>query len=86
MGSRFKSLEVLVWLTQAGLSVILPPVFFIWGAAWLKTRFSLGGWILILGVALGLLGLAGGLVNTLKTLNRLGGQKKDRPAAYNDHD
>ena len=37
----------LVWLTQFGLSVVIPPVLCILGAVWLKRQFALGGLSLI---------------------------------------
>lgn len=40
--------------TQLGISITLPLVTFIYGAIWLRERFSLGSWILILGIVLGL--------------------------------
>ena len=86
MGPKFKSLEALVWLSQAGLSVIVPPVLFIWGAAWLRDRFSLGGWVLGLGIVLGILGAVGGLINTFRTLNRLAARETPPPEGFNDHD
>ena len=34
----------LVWLTQFGLSVVVPPTLCIAGSVWLRHRFTLGGW------------------------------------------
>ena len=87
MRSSYKALHVLVWLTQAGLSVVLPPLLFVWGSAWLKNRFGLGGWITVVGIVLGVLGAVGGLINTFRTLNRLGKRLEDPPArGFNEHD
>ena len=33
----------LVWLTQFGLSVVVPPTLCIAGSVWLRHRFTLGG-------------------------------------------
>ena len=35
----------LVWLTQFGLSIVIPPVLCIMGAVWLQRQFALGGWV-----------------------------------------
>lgn len=86
MQSRFKFLEGLVWLTQVGLSVFCPLFLFIFGAVWLKNRFALGGWIIAVGIALGLLGAAGALVNTFRMLHKLPSETKDKPVGFNDHD
>ena len=40
----------LVWLTQFGLSVVVPPTLCIAGSVWLRHRFTLGGWVVAVGV------------------------------------
>ena len=45
----------LVWLTQFGLSVVVPPTLCIAGSVWLRHRFSLGGWVVVVGVVVGVL-------------------------------
>ena len=47
-----KQLNLLVWITQLGLSVAVPLVGFIWLAVWLRSRFGLGNWILAVGILL----------------------------------
>jgi hypothetical protein len=43
MKNLYQITRHLVWLTQFGLSVALPPVLFLLGAVWLKNEFALGG-------------------------------------------
>ena len=43
----------LVWLTQFGLSVVVPPTLCIAGSVWLRHRFTLGGWVVAVGVVVG---------------------------------
>ena len=43
----------LVWLTQFGLSVVVPPTLCIAGSVWLRHRFTLGGWVVAVGVGRG---------------------------------
>lgn len=86
MRSKFQFMEGLVWLTQVGLSVLGPLLLFILGAVWLKNRFSLGGWVVAVGIGQGLLGAAGALISTFRMLHRLPDEKKDKPAGFNDHD
>ena len=52
--SGMKNVSMLVWLTQLGLSVALPPAVFIGLAVWLQNRFGLGKWVVILGIVVGI--------------------------------
>ena len=54
----FSVLQGLTWLTQLGLSLAVPPLLCLLGAGWLARQFSLGPWIWVLGILLGL-GAAG---------------------------
>ena len=45
MKSLYDAARHLVWLTQFGLSVVIPPVVCIIGAVWLRRQLQLGGWI-----------------------------------------
>ncbi len=40
MKNLYQITRHLVWLTQFGLSVALPPVLFLLGAVWLKNEFA----------------------------------------------
>ena len=42
MKNLYQIARHLVWLTQFGLSVALPPVLLLLGAVWLKNHFALG--------------------------------------------
>lgn len=83
-----KNLNFLVWLTQLGLSIAIPPVGFILVAVWLQDRFSLGSWVMIAGVIMGVIGAADGLRTSLKAMDRMAREKEDRPppVSFNDHD
>ncbi len=83
-----KELSLLTWLTQLGLSVAVPLAGCILLAVWLRERFSLGAWVILLGVALGLYLAADGFRRNLKLLHRLSaGKKQDPPpVSYNEHD
>lgn len=83
-----KNLSMLVWLTQLGLSVAVPPIGFIMLAVWLRDCFALGSWIIWTGVVLGLICAAEGLRTSLKTMSILAGDKKEKdpPVSFNDHD
>lgn len=84
-----KELSLLTWLTQLGLSVAMPLAGFIFLALWLRSRFELGVWVVIVGILLGLISAWNGLCTSLKLLNRMTRPKKDEeetPVSFNDHD
>lgn len=83
-----KDLSLLVWLSQLGLSVAIPPAIFILSAVWLRSRFGLGQWIIWVGIALGLYCAITGLISSLRTLFRVTKDKKQIPPAvsFNEHD
>lgn len=83
-----KDLNLLVWLTQLGLSVVLPFVGFPLLALWLKDYFNLGSWVFWIGFILGAITAINGFHNSLKTLEQMS-CKKDKenpPVSFNDHD
>ena len=81
-----KNLNLLVWLTQLGLSVALPPVVFILLAVWLKGRFALGGWVVVVGIVIGVICAIDGLRTSLKAMERMSGKQEKPPVSFNDHD
>lgn len=82
-----KNVTMLVWLSQLGLSVAVPPACFILLAVWLRDSMGWGGWVLWAGIGLGVYSAVMGFVSSLKTLHRLSkDEKKDTPpVSYNDH-
>ncbi len=87
MRGAVKVVSYLTWLTQLGLSVAVPLVGFILLGVWLRNSRGWGSWVVIAGILLGLLGGAGGLYNSLKTLNQM--LKHDDvppPKGFNHHD
>ena len=59
----------LVWLTQFGLSVVVPPTLCIAGSVWLRHRFTLGGWVVAVGVVVGVLAAVSCLRGSLQALD-----------------
>ena len=82
-----KDLSLLVWLTQLGLSVAVPPTAFVLIAVWLRNRFDLGAWVIIVGVLLGIICAVDGLRVSLKAMDRMSRDKKEEkpPLSFNDH-
>ena len=83
-----KDLSLLVWLTQLGLSVALPLAGFVLLGVWLHQQLAWGEWVIVAGVILGIICAIDGLRNSLKTMERMAGdKKKDKPpVSFNDHD
>ena len=81
-----KNISLLVWVSQLGLSVTVPPVMFIWLAVWLRDA-GWGGWVVWVGIGLGVFGDISGLISSLRTLLRLSAKrnKEAPPLTYNDH-
>lgn len=77
----------LVWLTQFGLSVCLPVVLLVMASVWVQKTFQLGGWIVVIGVVLGILGSVGSLRASLKAMDRQGKmpENKKPPVSFNRH-
>ena len=69
--SGVKLVRILALLTQLGFSVAFPLAGFILAALWLKSRFDLGAWVLVLGIVLGFAGAVDGFVTSLKAVDIL---------------
>lgn len=85
-----KALRLLTWFTQLALSAVSPLLLCIWGAVYLQSRFQLGGWIVLLGVLLGVGGAAADFYNSLSAMKREGDIEdktngKEPPVSFNDH-
>ena len=83
-----KDLSLLVWLTQLGLSTALPLAGFVLLAAYLQECFSLGSWVIWVGLILGLICAIRGFRDSLKAMDRMSQspKKPDSSVSYNDHD
>ena len=84
-----KNLHLLVWLTQLGLSTAVPLAGFVLLAVWLRSRFALGIWVLFVGIGLGVFSAVDGLLNSLRTLDKLSERHTEKEGrqglSYNDH-
>ena len=84
-----KVAKLLVWITQLGMSVAVPPAIFIMLALWLRDSCGWGGWVLWVGIGLGVITAIDGLRTSLKTMRILSKDKKppeDPPVSFNEHD
>lgn len=83
-----KNINLFVWLTQLGYSVVFPLAGFTLLAVWLRQKFGLGSWVLFVGIGVGLLCAIDGFRQSLKAMERMGKSKKDDdppPVSFNDH-
>lgn len=82
-----KDFSLLVWLSQLGLSVALPLAGFVLLGVWLRNRFGLGIWVVLLGTAVGIICAVDGLRNSLKAMQRMSKDKKEdtTSVSFNDH-
>lgn len=83
-----KNLNLIVWLTQLGYSVVFPLAGFTLAAVWLRQKFGLGIWILFVGIGLGFICAIDGFRTSLKAMERMAkDQKEDAPppVSFNDH-
>ena len=84
-----KEFNMLVWLTQLGYSVAFPLAGFTLLSVWLRQRFDLGLWVVLVGIGLGFICAVDGFRNSLRIMEKLGrDHKKDDmppPVSFNDH-
>ena len=84
-----KGFNMLVWLTQLGLSVALPLGGFVLLGVWLHSAKGWGSWTIFAGLALGLICAVQGFRDSLKAMELMSGGKKKQgppPVSFNDHD
>lgn len=83
-----KDLNLLVWLTQLGLSVAAPLAGFILLALWLHRSCGWGEWVIWTGLVLGFICAIQGFRDSLKVMEQLSRDKKtkeDPPVSFNEH-
>ena len=83
-----KILNLLLWVTQFGFSILFPLCFFLLLATWLQAKFGLGMWIIVVFGILGLLTTVSTVKSCLKSILKAADEASDRkevPIAFNDH-
>ena len=76
-GNKYKSLRAAAWLTQFGLNMVSPIILALLLAAWLKNKFSLGNWIIILAVIFGVGAAFTSMFSFIKFVQRENGGRND---------
>lgn len=83
-----KEFNLLIWLTQLGLSIALPLAGFTLLGVWLHNDRGWGQWTIWTGLVLGLICAVNGFRDSLRAMERMSKPKKDPgppPTAFNDH-
>lgn len=86
--AEMKNLNLLVFMTQLGFSVAFPLAGLTVLALWLRERYSLGNWVVYVGIAVGLICAVDGFRMTLKAMERMAKDKREEeepPVSFNDH-
>lgn len=87
-----KEVNMLVWMTQLGISAAAPLAGFSLLGLWLRSRFSLGVWVVIVCIGLGLAGAVSGLRSSLRIMERMdesvkkGDSPPPPPVSFNEHE
>ena len=83
-----KNVNLLIWLAQLGISVAAPLGRFIWLGVWLRQRFELGVWVVLVGVFVGIICAVDGMRVSLKAMERMSKDKNEEPppVSFNDHE
>ena len=81
--------SLIIWVTQFGFSAVFPTCFFLILASYLRNRYDLGIWVIIVAGVLGLLTTVSTVRSCIRAMRKeaqQAGSKKEPPTAYNDHD
>ena len=60
--------SALAMVTQFGISTITPMLLCIFAALWLKDRFALGDWVVLIGV---FMGIGSGFLSMMKMIRQM---------------
>lgn len=85
MKGLYKALEDLVWLTQLGLTMLIPLVLCLGGCWWAVTNWGWPAWLYLPAI---LLGLASGAQNFLafsRRLTRRAQKDENTRVGFNSH-
>ena len=84
-----KHLKSLVWLTQLGLSVAVPPICFIGLSVWLRNGRGWGSWVIWVGIFLGVYSAVEGFRATLRAMALMDKHSRkepeEPPVSFNEH-
>ena len=88
MKFKLKSLSLLLWVTQFGLSVLFPICCSLVAAAWLQRCFDLGVWIVVVLGSVGLLSSTRAARSCIRAMLKEAekvDEEDEPPVSFNDH-
>ena len=87
MKDYIKLARMLALFGQLGFTIVTPPVALALGAYALQRRFSLGSWIMLLAIVLGLIAAASGAYQFYRRVISLEKKKKgDHTVVFYNHE
>lgn len=83
-----KLLNLLLWVTQFGFSILFPLCFFLLLASWLQAKFGLGMWIFAVCGIVGILTTISTVKSCLRSLLKAAEEVSphhEPPIGFNEH-
>ena len=83
-----REMNLLIWMTQLGLSVSLPLIGFAFLGVWLNRSCGFGSWTVWIGLILGISSAINGFRSSLQAMKLMAKDKKKEgppPVSFNDH-
>lgn len=83
-----KNLSLILWVTQFGLSILVPPCFFLLLAVWLQQKYGFGLWIVaVLGILGALISVGTARANwrAMRKEAQNAADSEKPPVSFNDH-
>lgn len=76
---KYKHVRAAAYLTQFGLNMVSPIVLCIVIGLWLKNKFNLGSWLMIVAILLGVAASFLNMITFIKTVTKeVGGEARDK--------
>ncbi len=73
----------LLYMTQIGLSMSIPPILSLLVASWLQEKFQLGNWVMIVGIVLGIGGMITNLLEYVRMFSNRAKRETEERIAFN---
>lgn len=81
-----KTLSLILWVTQFGLSILFPPCFFLWLATYMQQKHGFGVWTTVVGGILGvLIAVSTANANWRAMRKEAEAGSQTPPISFNDH-